>query len=243
VNGSGSLSPAAVLFESVEEIYKRVFKELRPSARRPGAMPEMHVQFCRFANANSTVRMQDGRIDVRISDVLAHAPAQVLEALAYILFSKLLRKPLPRVYLYRYRRFLNRRDTREELHRVRKERGRKQICEPQGEHFHLEEVFEELNFRFFHGLMARPQIGWSLKRSRTMLGHYDPSHHAIVISRILDSPGLRRALEYVVYHEMLHLRHPVEHRGLRRCVHTPEFQRAEREFPQLEEAKRLLKTI
>jgi len=46
-----------------------------------------------------------------------------------------------------------------------------------------------------------------------------------------------------LFHEMLHLRFPVDHRGARRCVHTTEFKQAEREFPQLKEAKELLKKI
>src|ERR1035438_8620037 len=37
-----------------------------------------------------------------------------------------------------------------------------------------------------------------------MLGHFDPSHNAIVISRIFDQPAVPPlALEYVVFHEML----------------------------------------
>ena len=38
--------------------------------------------------------------------------------------------------------------------------------------FREPEMFEELNFRYFHGLMARPLLGWSPNASRTMLGHY-----------------------------------------------------------------------
>ena len=54
-----------------------------------------------------------------------------------------------------------------------------------------------------------------------MLGHYDPPHNAIVISRILDRPGTPRlAVEYVMYHEMLHLNHPAEHREARGAAST-----------------------
>jgi hypothetical protein len=42
---------------------------------------------------------------------------------------------------------------------------------------------------------------------------------------------------------MLHLKHPVRLRGSRRCVHSREFQAEEKLFPQLEEAKRFLKTL
>ena len=57
----------------------------------------------------------------------------------------------------------------------------------------------------------------------------------IVISRIFDRPRTPRlALEYVMFHEMLHLRFPVDHSGARRCVHTTEFKADEKQFPQLE---------
>jgi predicted metal-dependent hydrolase len=53
----------------------------------------------------------------------------------------------------------------------------------------------------------------------------------------------RLALEYVVFHEMLHLRYPVDHNGARRRVHTREFRAAETQFERLQEAKELLKRL
>jgi hypothetical protein len=77
-----------------------------------------------------------------------------------------------------------------------------------------------------------------------MLGHFDPSHNAIIISRIFDNPGVEEfVLEYVMFHEMLHLRYPVEHRGVRRRVHTREFRQAEKQFVRLKEAKEILKKL
>ena len=108
----------------------------------------------------------------------------------------------------------------------------------------LSKIFERLNRQFFDGLLGRPQLGWSRGVARNMLGHFDPSHNAIVISRIFDrqtTPPL--ALEYVLFHEMLHLRYPAEHQGVRRRVHTREFREAEKMFPRLKEAKEILKKL
>ena len=70
-------------------------------------------------------------------------------------------------------------------------------------------------------MQARPQMSWSQARARNLLGHYDPAHNAIIVSRIFDHPRVPRyAVEYIVYHEMLHLRHPVKLNGSRRCVHS-----------------------
>ena len=230
----------ALFFETPEEIFARVHREIRPRT----ATPEVRITFRRYANANSRIHLKDSLLDVVISDVLQGAPAPILESLAWILISKLYRRPVPAVFEHRYRLYLNRRDVRRELHLVRQIRGRKFISSPQGKHYDLEEIFENLNQRFFYGLMGRPQLSWSRRPSRTLLGHFDPSHNAIVLSTIMDRPEVPRlAVEYVMYHEMLHLRFPVEHRGARRCVHTPEFKKAEKEFPGLDEAKEALKHL
>jgi predicted metal-dependent hydrolase len=222
------------------EIYARFFRELRP--RTP--LPKIRVEFRRWASANAQIKLHEGVLLVRIADTLQEAPETVHEALAEILLSKLFRRPVPRQANDRYRRYLNRRDIRDNLDQVRQARGRKRMQHPTGAHYNLEEMFEELNAKYFWGLMARPRIGWSPHASRTMLGHYDPSHNVIVLSRILDrSTTPRLCVEYVLYHEMLHLRHPAEHRGVRRCVHTKEFKAAEKQFERLAEAMALLKKL
>ncbi len=231
---------SALLFESPEEIYARVFREYKPRTPLPG----ITVEFCRFANADSFIRMEPGAIHVRISDLLEGAPAPVVEALAHILLGKLFRRPAARIYSYRYRLYLNRRDVRRQMHLVRQIRGRKFVSGPQGSHYNLEAAFEALNAEHFGGMLARPQLGWSRGASRSMLGHFDPSHNAIIISRIFDNPAVPEiALEYVMFHEMLHLRYPVEHNGARRRVHTREFREAEKKFARLKEAKEILKKL
>jgi hypothetical protein len=229
---SASLTP--------EEIYAQVFREMRP--RTP--IPLIRVKFCRYANASAKVKLEAGMLEVRIADTLAGAPDGVMAALAEILLSKLFRRPVPAHCNERYRRHLNRRDVRRSLDLVRQIRGRKQVEDTQGRCYNLDQIFEELNFHYFHGLMARPILGWSPNASRTLLGHYDPPHNAIVLSRILDRPQTpRAAVEYVLFHEMLHLRYPAEHRGARRCVHTRAFKDAEKQFEKLKEAREALRRL
>jgi len=228
----------AILIERVEEIYARVFRHLRPTL----ALPTIVVQFRRFTNLTSNIRLTQGKLLVKISDLLEGAPPQIQESLAYILLSKLFRQPPPAKMLHAYKIYLSRVEVRRTVHLVRQTRGRKVFTAPQGEHFDLVAIFEDLNLRFFHGLMARPDLGWSVKRSRSILGHYDPSHNAIVLSKVLDQDSVPPyVVEYVMYHEMLHLRHPVEHKGASRRIHTRDFQRAEKEFPLFQEARAFLK--
>ncbi|MBZ5574155.1 MAG: hypothetical protein LAO09_20000 [Acidobacteriia bacterium] len=127
-------------------------------------------------------------------------------------------------------------------HLVRQIRGRKRIGSAEGQHWNLESVFDGLNSQFFHGLLGRPQMTWSRGHARNHLGHYDPAHNAIVVSRVFDHQRVpRQVVEYIVYHEMLHLKHPVRLHGGRRSVHSAEFRAEERLFPHLAEAKAFLK--
>ncbi|MDQ2900478.1 MAG: SprT-like domain-containing protein [Acidobacteriota bacterium] len=237
---TGGALQSALFFETPEEIYSRVFRELKP--RSPA--PEIQIVYRRFANASSSIRLREGAIQVRVTDMLEGAPAPVMEALAYILLAKLFRKPIPKIYAHRYRLYLNRREMRRQMQLVKQARGRKFLSGPQGKTHNLDEIFEKLNAAYFDGLLGRPSLGWSRGKSRNVLGHFDPSHNAIVISRIFDDPRAPKpALDYVMFHEMLHLQFPVDHSGARRCVHTPEFKAAERKFPDYKSAKEMLKKL
>ncbi len=226
--------------ESLEKLLRETYRELRPRA----PFPEFQLQFYPFANINNTIRLREGRLKLRISDLLEGAPQPVLKAILHILMAKLYRKPMERGHETRYRRYISTRDMIDRTHRVRQMRGRKHIASAQGAVYDLEAIFDNLNLRFFFGLLARPRLTWSSESARNTLGHWDPAHNAIVISRIFDQPRVpRSAVEYLVYHEMLHLKHPVKLRGSRRCVHGKEFQAEEKLFPHLEEAKAFLKTL
>jgi hypothetical protein len=224
----------ALFFETAEQIYGRVFRVFRP--RTP--IPQITVEYRKFANATSRIRLENSQLRVEISDLLEGAPAPIQEALAYILIAKLFRNVPAKTFVARYRRYLNRTDVRRTLHLVKQERGRKLFRDPAGQFFDLTAIFADLNLRHFNGLMGQPQLGWSLRPSRTTLGHYDPSHNAIILTCLFDTQDTPEIIvRFVMFHEMLHLRYPTEHRGTRRCVHTKEFKIAEKQFEAYEEAK------
>jgi len=224
---------SSLFFETPEEIYARVFREIKP--RTPP--PALRVEFCRFANADSFIRLEDGSLHVRMSDLLEGAPESVIHAIAHILLAKLYKKPIDAAQNLRYKRFASSVAVTRQTELIRGARGNKRFFGPEGRFYHLEEVFDSLNLRFFGGLLGRPQLTWSEQTAKRALGHYDSAHNMIVVSRVFDRPSSPRyAIEYLLYHEMLHLRHPVRRRGLRRSVHSREFKAEEALFPQLKEA-------
>ena len=225
---------------SLIAIFEHEYRELRPRAPNP----TLDIRFRRFTSLNTTIRLREGRLNVRLSDILEHAPDPVHHAIAHILLAKLYKKPIARIHADRYRRHVSSEAVSRQAEHVRQTRGRKRVSTPAGHHYDLDEVFESLNARFFHGLLGRPTLTWSAHHARRMLGHYDAAHNTIVVSRVFDRPDTPRcAIEYLLYHEMLHLKHPVRVKAGRRCVHSREFQAEERLFPELEEAKSYLKRL
>lgn len=225
---------------SILALFEQEYRALRPRA----PLPPLDIRFRRFTSLNTTIRLRDGNLIVRLSDLLEDAPETVHQAIAHILLAKLYRKPVAPALADRYRRFTRSEAVSKQAERIRQTRGRKLLTSPQGHLYDLDEVFESVNRRFFHGLLGRPTLTWSAHVAKRMLGHYDAAHNTIVVSRVFDRPGTPRyAVEYLLYHEMLHLKHPVRVRAGRRCVHSREFQAEERLFPELDLARTFLKRL
>ncbi len=212
---------------------------------RPRApLPAIRARFYRFTSLNTTIRLREGELRVHLSDLLESAPESILRAIAHILLAKLYRRPIEPAQASRYRRYTSSEPIQKQAERIRQLRGRKRISSAKGERWDLDEVFESLNVRFFHGLLGRPILTWSEHSARRLLGHYDAAHNTIMVSRVFDRQDTPRyAIEYLMYHEMLHLKHPVTTRKGRRCVHGPAFQQDEQQFPQLADARAYLKAL
>jgi hypothetical protein len=221
-------------------IFQEEYRGLRPRA----PMPPVLVRFRRFTSLNTTIRLREGRILVSLSDLLEGAPESVVRAIAHILLAKLYKKPIEATQNLRFKRFASSAAVTRQAELIRTARGSKRFFGPEGRYYNLEEVFDTLNVQFFGGLLGRPELTWSEGHAKRSLGHYDAAHNTIVVSRVFDRPSSPRyAVEYLLYHEMLHLKHPVRMRGLRRCVHSREFKAEERLFPQLQEALAFIKRL
>jgi hypothetical protein len=207
-------------------------------------MPQMTVRFRRFTSLNTTIRLREGQIHASLSDLLEGAPETVIRAIAHILLAKLYKKPIDAAQNLRYKRFSSSAAVTRQTELIRSARGNKRFSGPEGRFYHLEEVFDSLNTRFFGGLLGRPELTWSEGMAKRSLGHYDAAHNTIVVSQVFDRPSSPRyAIEYLLYHEMLHLKHPVRMRGVRRCVHSREFKADEERFPQLKEAMAFIRRL
>lgn len=200
------------------------------------------VSFYPYATLSSTIRLRDQQPVVRISDILKDAPAPVLEALLVTLVARLFGRRPPRKASLIYRDYVTRPDVKSLARTARRRRGRKQMKGPEGEVHDLRRIFDKLNHDHFSGGLRVDRLGWSLRRSRSRLGHYDPAHQAIVIDRRLDNPLVPEyVVAYVVFHEMLHAHFGEEERGDFRRVHHRRFRASERTYPDYQKATQFIR--
>jgi hypothetical protein len=226
--------------EALESIFGRALQSLL----KKQATPEVEASFYPYAGLSSTIRMRQGRIYARVSDVLRHSPCEVLYALACILVARLYRLRVPKEHLHIYQKYISQPDVIKASDSVRRDRGYKLASSPRGKVYDLEELFGELNERYFAGALSQPQLCWSRRRTRRVLGHHDHVRGRITISRTLDTNRIPRfVLEYVLYHEMLHVKHPPRLEDGRMVYHDHAFRADERRFERLEEALRALDRI
>lgn len=211
------------------EAFRQVTKRTDP--------PEIHVAFYPFAGLNHTIRIRKQRVYVRVSDILRDAPQSVYRALAFILVSKLFNKRVMAEHEKLYRQYAYQPQVLRASDLARQKRGRKVLTSSVGRVYNLDKLFARLNRRYFDNQLAKPTLSWSVRRTKRILGHHDYVHGTIVISRSLDHAGLPEYLvEYVLYHEMLHMKHRPRVVNGRRLYHTAAFRADERRFEYYDEA-------
>jgi hypothetical protein len=165
----------------------------------------------------------------------------VVEAVAAILLGRLYRRRPPEDLVEIYRQFSYARSTRRRILLQRQRRARRVVHEPTGAHHDLAPLFERLNRHYFEGALPRPRLGWSSRAWRSQLGCFDPALNQIVINRQLDRPGVPEyVVAYVLYHEMLHQKHPIRFARCRRESHSPDFRREEKHFVDYQRAMKFL---
>jgi predicted metal-dependent hydrolase len=87
-------------------------------------------------------------------------------------------------------------------------------------------------------------LTWSQRETSRIFGHHDGAHETIVISRTLDSQDVPEfVVGFVLYHEMLHVKHPVRVVNGRRSIHSAAFRADEKLFPQYQLAQEYLEHL
>lgn len=119
-------------------------------------------------------------------------------------------------------------------------------CITQGKFYCLRTLYEKVNTHFFQDKFCL-HISWFFPKYRTFrsvtFGSYERAFKLIKINQYLDHPKVpSEYMQYLIFHEMLHELYPtkINERG-RHQIHTPEFKRHEKTFPNYEKQKQFEK--
>jgi len=234
------------LFEEIEtpvERSQRIFVESIEHLRISRNCQPVLVEFYPFVGINHTIRFRDGELLVRLSDLFQQAPEEIIKALSIILLSKLFRRKIPAAVHSAYRSYINSLEMTERSQITRSQRGRKLLAAPKGHHYDLTVLFDRLNQEYFDDRIEGVTLGWSLRKSRRILGHFDPSHGSITVSRIFDHPGTpEMVVSYILFHEMLHAKFATSSNFDLKHRHSRQFKNEEKKFADYDAANHWLKT-
>ena len=209
---------------------------------RKNSETKVIAEFYRYSNIKLTINNSNGKVLIRMSDLLADAPNIILVSAANVIISRLLNKKCSERSRQRYREYIYSDEFRNKTKNSRKVRAKPRIPQPKGKFYDLEECFEDINSKYFHGALTKPTLKWSTRRTKTNLGHYDMDLDSLMVSKRLDSKNTPKyVIEYIVYHELLHQRYPGKYLNGRWVVHTPEFKHSERLFENFKQANSWLK--
>ncbi len=218
-------------------LFQRMFTRLGCEGRPP----RFRVEFYPYSSLVLTIRRREDVVCVRFSDLLRRAPLAVLEGAAALLLARVYRRKPSKELTEPYLDYARSDRTRSRMNRMRSGRVRLAATNPRGDHFDLNRMFDELNRKYFAGQLQRPHIGWSARSWRRQFGCYDPGPNQILLNRHMDRSGVPAcAVEYVLFHEMLHVKHPTRRSGCSMVSHSREFGEEEKRFPEFARARRIL---
>ena len=228
----------------LRRVFSDAFRQLERGRRFRPDISDIEVKFYPYAGLHHTIRVRAGRVYVRLSDLFQTAPPEVIRALAFLLVARLLSRKAPRDQERIYRAFAFSPQLLRASDLARRQRGRKVVSSAHGKVYDLEKIFARLNRRYFKGEMEKPVLTWSQRRARSILGHHDAAHDTITISKTLDSREVPEwFVEYILFHEMLHIKHPARLIKGRRRYHTSAFRLDERRFPHYQAAQQWLERL
>jgi len=199
---------------------------------------KIDVEYHQFRSLKHTIEWTPWRIRIKVNEQFRHAPDKILEFLAIILLARVYGTRVDRDIRDKYNNYV---ETLRESLPVRKH-NRLDAYTPEGDVYNLSGIFNHLNRLYFENNLKMPTIGWSRNNSHWRLGFYDKERNLLVISRLFDNSSVpEEIVQYLVYHEMLHIYFPSERKNGRRVIHSAQFRETERQFPEYQDIQDWLK--
>lgn len=217
---------------SLQESFQVAGKEFGYSAVKAEYTPfkEFKIKWQRSA----------GWAEFQVSDYLMDADKEIIEGLARSLFIRITkgkRDPYPETM----KDWMTSTDFVKLKQPVYVRRSRNLTRSPQGSFRNLLDSVQRLTSQGMVDEDEEMFISWTKENNHRRVGYCSVLMKVIAISSIFDNPEVPEyVLDYVVYHEMLHLNNGVDPDSPK---HGPEFRAQERLFPRWEEAEAWLRRI
>jgi hypothetical protein len=219
---------------------ERLFDLLLPMASKYGIMLGS-ASFFTTKEFQANWKRSEGSYEIRISDYLIDAPDIVIEDfLKVVVQSMMKRKP---TYGKVFLDWVRSDDYINSKRKIYLRRSRNLTGSPEGNERGLVESLD----RLLDSCLLSPEsidnsfFSWTRMPNIRKLGFCSPMMRVVGVSSVLDDLSVPEfVLDYVVYHESLHLA-----QGYRpgQRVHDRAFKEEEKKFPRYEEAEKYLKGI
>ncbi len=204
----------------------------------------LEAKYYKFSSLKAILRRNGAALKLKASEGFAAGGREVLVGLCLDLIARLFKqKPPENAYTKAYWEFRSQQGASELNKTLKRSHGRTRKLEAKGNRYDLNDLVLKLTRE--HPLLQElpvPPIGWNQKGGASILGFYDEATHEILISKELDKKDVPfYVLEYVVFHELLHAKHPSKHNASRRTIHGSAFRKDEERYPFYKEATAWLK--
>lgn len=198
---------------------------------RTGLKVKVHVSRAKVTMVSMQPNRQRTAYNLRINPMFLSAPTHIHEVLA-----QWIREPNASKHHKALEQYI-----RENQDKIVVHRPAQSPLRTLGVVYDLEKLRDEVNARHFEGKLEVP-ITWGRmprqrKRRSIRFGSYVPRDHLIRIHPLLDQTFVPAYfIRYIVFHEMLHAKLGIQHKNGRRIIHSAEFNRMERAYPDYERA-------
>ncbi|EMM78178.1 YgjP-like metallopeptidase domain-containing protein [Leptospira santarosai] len=224
---------------ALDLLEKRIFEFRKLPGGKLLEGKRIETKFFPYANLGSSIRISSGKLIFKIHSFYLKSEPGNLEAVVDLLLYKLLKQPIPDELESMVRNFY-------ENHTIQKShtnKNKKRIERSSIQNEKLRSILEYVNESYLRIDISDLEIFWGKSKSTTRLGHYDPTHKMIVINPILSLESVPNfVLEYIVFHELLHVYFPVSRKKGRNVIHGKEFKIFEKKFPDYKRANAWLKS-
>jgi hypothetical protein len=218
--------------DAMEEAFQKV-------GRRFG-FTDVEASYYPFKEFKTTWQRIGSEATFKVTDYLQGATNDVMQDFASCLFTRIQRQRRE-VYTPKVRDFL----CSEQFVRMNQEkylrRSRNLTFSSFGKEYDLEVLLNSLRRK---GLVENGEdtfLSWTDKPNRFRMGYCSVLMKVVAISSALDRKNVPDfAAEYVLYHEMLHLKMGTDSL---RSYHDSDFKREERRYPRWREAENWLKKV